>query len=507
MNFTKIVTPKEMARVEALAYAEGASEKNFMEMAGIGVAAITLDYIQKHGLSKNFLLLCGKGNNSGDAYAAGVKLLQEGYKGSALQIVPLEDATHLCKENAKRFTDHGGILDNIEKCNPTYFKSFDIILDGIFGTGFHGPVLEPYRTAIQMANESKKPIIAIDIPSGLNGETGKVEQIAIQATETAFLALPKQGFFLEDGWNYVGRLRQVDFGIPSKYLDQASSQMKMTCEKEIQALLPPIVRKRHKYQRGYVIGLSGSPGMPGAAMLSSYAALRGGAGIVRLLHPEGMQTELAPSPYELIRQSYPKGDNEIDEIMNRASATYVGPGLGRSKEVSVLLRSLLPKLIKPCVIDADALYFLSIEETTLPKYSLLTPHRGEMLRLLKLTSPPKSDLEWISLCQEYVNKHGVVLILKGGPSFIFQPESEVTINPSGDPGMATAGSGDVLTGFLASLLAQGLTLYHAAVLGVYLHGLAGEFAAEEKSSYGMIASDILEKIPNAYIALLYSHRE
>lgn len=501
--YLKIVTPREMARIEALAYSEGESEKSYMEKAGKGVAEVAVDFAKQNHLEKKFLLLCGKGNNAGDAYVAGIELIEKGFKGASLQILPLKETTPLCQHYAQKFSQIGGTIYGMNECSEDLFNAYSLMLDGVFGTGFRGTLQEPYATVIRMANDSKKFILAIDIPSGLNGETGKVETNGILATQTIFLSLPKLGFFLEDGWNYVGKLRRVDFGLPSKYIEQATASMGMIDKDCVSSLLPPIVRKRHKYQAGYVVGLSGSPGMPGAAMLASLACLRGGAGIVRLLHPEGMQSELTNSPYELIRHPYQQNKNDVKERMNLATATFMGPGLGRTEAVDLLLRSLIPQLTKPCVIDADALHFIAKEEIDLPKETILTPHRGEMLTLLNEKDPPLSDLDWIEVCKDYAKKKNVTLILKGGPTFIFspslyQPEKTVLVNLTGDPGMATAGSGDVLTGLLTSLLAQGLSCYQAAVLGVFLHGLAGEYAAKDKSSYAMIASDIIDRFSDAF---------
>lgn len=491
----KVVSSNKMSEIESLAYRKGYSETDFMEEAGSGVALVVHDYVETHNLDRIVLLLCGKGNNAGDAYVAGTHLLHLDYEVFAIQPEPIDQCSHLCKQNYERFMNEGGRL--VE--NMTIPPSSGIIIDGIFGTGFHGVAQEPYASIIRLANESHVPIIAVDIPSGLNGETGKAEGHAIIATETAFLGLPKTGFFLQQGWNRIGKLRYVDFGLPKEYIEGCAADLIMLSPDIVRPLLPAIKRNRHKYEAGYVVGFSGSPGMPGAAILSSTAALRGGAGIIKLMHPEGMQAELAVSPYELIRVPYlPNNSKDILALLNKASATFIGPGIGRSSETRKLLHQILPNLQKPCVIDADALTILSEEDIALPKNAILTPHLGEMMRLLKMTETPDISLQFLDTCQRYAEKHQTTLVLKGGPSFIFNPGSPICVNPSGDPGMATAGSGDVLTGLIASLLAQGLSTHDAAKLGVFLHGLAGEHAAEEMTSYGVIASDIIYHFPEAF---------
>lgn len=487
-----------MTLLEAAAYRDGSSEEDFMEEAGSGVALVAHEYAEIHQTDRHVLLLCGKGNNAGDAYVAGIHLLHLDYDVEALQLSPVEECSPLCKENYRRFIQEGGKVQEISSPNEIAMPDHGLIIDGIFGTGFHGTVGEPFASAIRLANASRLPIIAVDIPSGLNGETGDVEGEAIVAAETCFLGLPKTGFFLKQGWNHVGKLRYIDFGLPRKYIDEMSSDLIMSTADLMRPLLPPIIRNRHKYQRGYVMGVAGSPGMPGAALLSSLAALRGGAGMMRLLHPEGMQAELADAPFELVRVAYHPGDvDQVAELLAKPSAVFIGPGIGRTQETKEFLKNLFPRVQKPCVIDADALTLISEEKMDLPEKALLTPHMGEMLRLLNLTAQPL-DQSFLRICQNYAETENVTLLLKGGPTFIFQPNSPIQVNPVGDPGMATAGSGDVLTGLLAALLSQGLTTHQAACLGAYIHGLAGEHAAIELSSYCMTASDILFYFPEGF---------
>jgi NAD(P)H-hydrate epimerase len=495
----KVVSAKAMADLEATAYQRGFSERNFMENAGRGIALAAQQFIHKHQLSHQIWLLCGKGNNGGDAFVAGCYLLEQGYQVTAIQLDPLDNCSPLCQENGRRFLDKKGKLVN----DIAPFESSGIILDGIFGTGFRGQVRPPYNALIDAANQSGLPILAIDIPSGLNGTTGQTEGSVIQATETLFLGLPKTGFFLENGWNIVGKLQGVDFGLPTDIVDQATADFQLMTQAHIANLLPRIKRNRHKYQAGYVIGLAGSPTMPGAALLSCLSAFRGGSGMVRLLYPQGMEAELTASPYELIKIPYShENSEEIIPLMQKAGATFVGPGLGRSEQTQQLLQKVIPSLDKPCVIDADALTLYANQAFQLPAQAILTPHTGEMQTLLKSDVRLNLNLDILHTCQNYADKHSVTLLLKGAPTFIFHPQQPIFVNPTGNPGMATAGSGDVLTGLLASLLSQGLDCRNAALLGVYLHGLAGEFAAKErKTSYGMMASDLIANFDAAYACL------
>lgn len=492
----KVISSQTMSELEVQAYQAGSSAEEFMEQAGKGIAQAVDEFVHRHHLSKKVLLLCSKGNNSGDAFVAGVYLLKRDYTVEAIQFDQLPTCSALCKKNCQRFLAAGGRLLNEW---PTESLHASVILDGLFGTGFHGKLEEPYAAIVKNANACGLPILAIDIPSGINGSTGEIEGVAIKAQETIFLGLPKTGFFLQNAWNNVGRLRGVDFGLPAELIEVATADLELMTSEQMSFLMPKIVRNRHKYQAGYVIGLAGSPLMPGAALLSCLAALRGGSGIVRLLYPDGMEAQLADSPYELIKQPYHLEDaNTILQTMLKASATFVGPGLGTTEATRKLLRKVLPALEKPCVIDADALTILAEEALKLPKNAVLTPHTGEMQRLLHLSSPLKCDAETLRMCQKYAEDKQVTLVLKGAPTFIFHPSTTPVVNTTGDAGMATAGSGDVLTGLIAALLSQGMQPREAAIIGVYLHGIAGEAAAKSLTSYSMIASDIIEHFHDAF---------
>ncbi len=499
----KVVTSKEMAQIESLAYEDGSSEEAFMEEAGKGAADAIHFFCEKKKLTKHIILLCGRGNNAGDAYVAGKYLLRRNYQVFAFQIDELKECSSLTQKNYSIFVSKGGIVQQINSVNEIVFPKEGVIVDGIFGTGFHGIAKEPYASVIKRANQSGLPILALDIPSGLNGNTGVAEGPAIQATETLFLGLPKLGFFLQDGWNHVGKLQYVNFGLPEKFVDSFSPQMIMLSSEIMKPLLPKIINNRHKYQAGLVVGLAGSPGMPGAPIMSSLASLRGGAGITKLLHPKGMENELTSSPFEIIKVAYDLGDyDKVIELLNSASACFIGPGLGRTPEAAELITAVLPKLRRPCIIDADALNIIAEEKLAPPRNAILTPHTGELIRLLKLSAPLPATKEFLKTCQDYAKAHHITLVLKGGPTFIIHGNDPILVNPCGDPGMATAGSGDVLTGLIAALLAQGLDPQHAASLGVFLHGLAGEHAAAEKTSYCMIATDILFHFTDAFKMLL-----
>lgn len=278
----KVITPEQISFLESEAYRDGASEDSFMREAGKGVAEWVVFYNEKLDLSRHVYLLCGKGNNGGDAYAAGIYLLEWGYNVLAYQIPPSKSCSKLSQKNQHRFLENGGIV--VEVSHPEEELRFEkgcVIVDGLFGTGFKGSVEEPFATVIRIANHSHLPILSIDIPSGLNGATGAAEGATIRATATLFLGLPKLGFFLKEGWNHVGKIHHIDFGLPHHYIDECDAEFTMLFQEELRHKLPTIKNNRHKYQAGYVVGLAGSREMPGAALLSSLATLRSGAEIGR----------------------------------------------------------------------------------------------------------------------------------------------------------------------------------------------------------------------------------
>ena len=483
-RFDKVLTAEETSQIEKSAIAAGSNPEMFMLEAGKKVALQAKHWIAQTNSPKRIALLIGKGNNGGDAWAAGAWLLEEGYDVSAYPIYDPSECTPLNQKMMHLFMQKKGVIEKHLR-----FEEQSLILDGLLGTGFKGKLDPKIAHAIDSANLSKKPILAIDIPSGLDGTSGEIRGTAIQAAETIALGSAKSGFFLRDGWNCVGKLKVEDFGLPSECLDKAECFAWIPSEAALNELLPPIVRNRHKYQAGYVLGFGGSKKLPGAIKLSGMSALRTGSGIVRIFSQE----EIGEIPLELIFNSW--NEKEWETELERAQAVFVGPGLGHSKEAAAWLKQILPSIDKKCVVDADALH----SKQKFPKDAILTPHKGEALRLLNLNEIP-SDIELIDRCQSFCAKENVILVLKGAPTYVLSEKYRVVI-PYGDPGMATAGSGDVLTGILAFLLSQGMEPFRAAILGASLHGMAGEAVSAERGSYGMIASDLIAYLHQAFLRI------
>lgn len=476
MSFYPVLTSLEMRRIEQLAIREGSNEEAFMAEAGRQIALRALFWIEHFQLPKRIVLLIGKGNKGGDAYVAGIQLLEKGIK---VRAVPIPGRVSAFNQKFKElFLKLGGTLSN-----EYSFEQDALIVDGLLGTGFQGKVESQFSEIIRAANASRKPILSIDIPSGLDGTTGEVIGEAIIASETVTLGAFKSGFFLKNGWNHVGSLRLADFGLPQKYLEKANHFANIPKN----FAMPSIVRNRHKYEAGYVVGISGSTLFRGAPKLAGLSALKTGAGIVRVFH---LDEEIGEAPYSLIFQKW--NLKAWKEEIQRASALFIGPGIGKASQFLKQLKTL--KI--PLIVDADAIQ----KGVKYPAKTILTPHRGEVVRIIGKVS---SEEELFDRCQTWVNQTNCILVLKGAPTWIFTQNKIPTIILPGDPGMAKAGTGDVLTGMIAALVAQKMDPIDAAILGCQLHSEAGKIAAQEKTSYCMIAEDLIESLPRA--VMKYRH--
>jgi NAD(P)H-hydrate epimerase len=486
----KVIKAKEMKRIEGLAFEKGASEVLFMQEAGEGIAK----RIMEMNISKKVVMLLGKGNNAGDCLVCGISLLRKGFLVKAKTFFDISSGSSLFLMNFEIFKKEGGVVEEISDKN--FFERDEIILDGIFGTGFSGKVEEPFSRVIEDINALPNVKISVDIPSGVNGDSGVVESIAIKADHTFFLELPKTGFFLNQGWDHIGKLERIGFGLGEEFIDEAKEDFYLLDEKKILKFLPKISRSQNKYD-SFVLGITGSSGMEGAANLSGLSALRSGAGIVKLFMRGNKKSSLDMAE-ELVKVELDfKKEDLLLENLRKAKAVYIGPGIGREKEVEKFLLKILPKIEVPCVLDADFLFFFSNNlDCKLPKKVIMTPHKGEMERLV--SKKGLSGLEFLEECQNFCERHKTVLVLKGAPTFIFQNKEKPIVCLRGSPALATAGTGDVLTGIIAAFLARGVNSFEAALLGVFLHGVLGEIVEKEKGIYSVIASDLIEFLPRVF---------
>lgn len=498
----KVSLAKDLLSLEKKAFLDGVSEEKLISEAGQKIYSHAIRLIKEKKLSSKIVLLCGKGNNGADGYAAALLLLQNGYKALAYHTADLQQTSPLCQKFLKEFQQASGKIKFITEAEQIHFEKKSLIIDALLGSGFSKKLEGLLLEIVQKANLTKEIILAVDIPTGLEANTGDVKTDAIKAYETITFTSAKWGFYLNQGYNYIGKVIVEPIGLADTYLEQLHVKAYLLNEKEIIKKIPPVVRKRQKYERGSLLGITGSKAMMGAAYLSGLAALRTGSGIV-FLFSDGKESK---APLELLTFTLDfQNENELFSKIEQVKAVYMGPGLGRTQEIENLLLKILPQIKKPLLLDADALYFLSkhlkdIPLSKLPVMPILTPHKKEMLRLLGRENLEEGLL--IEECQKFVKQHHVILVLKGAPTFIFHPEYAPIIVDRGSPAMATAGTGDVLTGIIGSLLSQQLEPYIAALLGVYIHDIAGEKAAETKGSYSVIASDLIEALPLAFKSII-----
>ncbi|MBM4123783.1 MAG: NAD(P)H-hydrate dehydratase, partial [Nitrospira sp.] len=391
----------------------------------------------------------------------------------------------------------------------TLLRKSHLIVDALLGTGLSAPVAGPYRAAIEAITASALPVVAVDLPSGVHADTGAVMGAAVRASLTVTFALPKLGLYIGPGIDHAGTVRIVDIGIPPSFADEVPSRIALMTIEEANRLLPRRLPSSHKGTYGHAGVIAGSVGKTGAAALAAKAALRIGAGLVTVATPSSVNDTLeaklleamtVPMPETKARTLARSGLDRLLAFVHARSAVAIGPGLTTHPETVDLLQALIPRLEKPAVLDADALNALAGRPALLAECKaplILTPHPGEMARLEEEATPQSINEDRIGIATRFANRRGVMLVLKGARTVVAHPDGRVTICPTGNPGMATAGTGDVLTGILVGLLAQRLSPWEAACAGTYFHGLAGDLAAAEFGLAGMIAGDVIERIPQA----------
>lgn len=502
MSLKKIVSANEMARIEQESIEEGYKADIYMEFASKNIAEEIDKFVSRENKNKKGIFLIGKGNNGGDGLACALFLLKKGYDLKIYYLFEPKDCSLLNRKYFRLLSDENVILKKFETEEDFKIEKESFIVDALLGIGFYGQLEQNFISLIELVNKSRLPILSIDVPSGLDATSGLSDPICIKAHTTFYLELPKIGFFLREGYESVGKLVRVEFGLNKKYEDRALAEGMMLLEDDLSSFLPEVKRTWHKYQKGYVVAIAGSKQMPGAAYLATLSAFRSGAGIVRLFYQEGMQESFSLSFNELIKTPLPLAfdDQTLKNELERASSLLIGPGLSREKKILDFSKSVLENYEMPTLIDADALIAFKDCKATKSKNIILTPHHREMEELLGINK--KIEIEdFYELCQGFVEEHKVILVLKGAPTIIFESKKPFVLIAKGDPAMATAGSGDVLSGILAALLSMGVKCKEAAIIGVYIHDLCGELAAKEKSSFSVMASDLIEQIPNVYLML------
>ncbi len=508
-----LVTPEQMQELDRQTIQDAKIPgTTLMERAGTGVVTHLLQHFGPLK-GKKVVVFCGKGNNGGDGLVV-ARLLQD--KGAHLTVIlmaPYKELSKDAKTMYRRLTkkinpSHILVLPSQETLESLTQDAY-ILIDGLLGTGLSSSLRDPYSTAITAMNASPAYTVAVDIPSGLDGKTGAILGTAIQADLTVTFGCPKIGLYVGDAIDQVGHIEVVDIGIPIEYVQELKPQNHLLTRELVSPLIPSRPQSAHKGTFGHAGIVAGSPGKAGAPALAALGALRAGTGLVTVATPETVAPIVESKLLEIMTMALPEtpehllgleASSDLLRFCQDKSAMAFGPGLGVSSSTTKLLSQLLPHLEVPCVLDADALNNLASHLDVFSRMKqppILTPHPGEMARLLATTSSKSINEDRTGIARKFVTTHRVILVLKGANTVIANPQGQIAICPTGNPGMASAGMGDVLTGMIAGLLAQGLTAWDAARAGVYVHGLAGDLAALAVGEPGLIASDVISAIPRA----------
>jgi len=482
-----------------------------MESAGAGTVKVM---VERFGdlTGRTVAIIAGPGNNGGDGLVIARHVLQRGglplvflltkpekLKGEAA--VNLEIVGNL--EIPLFMADDREKIKSLTNCLP----DCDLIVDAIFGTGLTRKPAGHYAAAVEIINSSCCPVISVDLPSGLNSDTGQLLGTGVRAMLTTTYGLAKPGLFLGHGPEHTGALEIIDIGLPPKALVYANLQTELLEAESIQNWLPPRPATSHKGSFGHLLVVAGSHGLSGAALLCARGAMRSGAGLVSLAAPERLQTIFATALPEAMTIPLPTSDagqvtpNDLRSILTAArdkSAMVLGPGLGQDNGTGEVVAELYHQLEIPLVVDADGLNLLAKRGTDLsdaPAPRILTPHPGEMSRLTG-TSVARIQSDRLGTAREFATLHKIFLVLKGNGTVIASPEGKLAINVTGNPLLATGGSGDVLAGLLGGLLSQGLSPWESAALAIFVHGRAADRRLElDRISSGLLASELADQVP------------
>lgn len=454
------------------------------------------------------VVFAGPGNNGGDALAVARMLAELGYKVSTYLFNISNKLSKDCAQNRQRLIDSKRGKDFTEvtmQFDPPELAEDTLVVDGLFGSGLNKPLAGGFSALVKYINQSKAHVVSIDVPSGLMTEdnTYNVRANIIHADLTLTLQQTKVAFLMADNQEFIGRLRVLDIRLSRDFIDKTPAPYTLLEENDVRMLLQPRDDYAHKGSMGHALLIAGSYGMAGASILATRACLRSGVGKVTTHTPR--------KNYDIMQTAVPEAVMQMDHEETYFSesvdtdgidALGIGPGLGQQENTAIALISQLSRTQCPIVADADALNILANHRAwlqQLPKDIILTPHPKELDRLIG--SPCGSDYERLHRAQEMAQQWHAYILLKGHHSALCMPSGRIIFNSTGNSGMATAGTGDVLTGIITALLARGYDRTAACVMGMYLHGLAGDLAARELGKESLVASDLISYLPQAFMRL------
>lgn len=514
----RILSAEAMREVDRVAIEElGIPSLVLMENAAIGVAdAIGETYPE----AESATIFCGPGNNGGDGLAVARHLAVRGYDVEVFLVAgghtlggDAEVQLAICRRQGlavREIADEDGVIEALEDSRES-----DLIVDALFGTGLSRPLAGLFADLVEGLNDLPVPRVAVDLPSGLNGSLSEPLGSHLLADLTVTFAAPKIAHVFPPASEAVGELVVTDMGIPPELVDEVeeeSGPLHLLVAEELAALLPERSPETHKGDYGHVLIVAGSPGKGGAAILAARAAVRSGAGLVTAAVPEPLAAVVDLGSIESMTLALPAGGSgqiaasAVERVLAAAegkSVLALGPGLGQDEETARAVRRIACEVALPLVLDADGINAFAGCAADLAgrgEETVLTPHPGELARLLGVPTTEVQD-DRLAAARRAAAETEAVVVLKGHRTLVATTGGEVHVNPTGNPGMASGGTGDVLTGLIAGLLAQGLGALDAARLGVYLHGLAGDLAAARTGETALAAGDLVSSLPAALQAL------
>ena len=476
-----------------------------MENAARSVADWLTQNPLAHAPQSKIVVCCGKGNNGGDGFAVARLLKNRHFDVTTLEAGPAQTKDARLNQQLWKKFGKGTIWASQKRAKR--LQHAEIIVDALFGTGLARPIVGAYQDWVAHINQNTKALkIAVDLPSGIDSDTGQVLGAAVACHHTLSFQVGKQGCYQPPGAQFAGEVGVVDISVPTYWTATAKPTYLLT-KSFIRAALPARIADSHKGTYGHLLTLCGSAGMGGAAHLAAHAALKNGTGLVSACVPKCLQDGFLATCPEVMTVSPRQGAAHeftkshlpfVKAEIQKRDAVVVGCGLGQAEGTKQFVQHLVASVAHPMLLDADGLNNITgsfLEKRTAP--TVITPHPRELSRLCGLTleAIQKNRLE---VCRTYAQQWGVVLVLKGSHSVIGDPEGRVFINPTGNEGMATAGAGDVLSGIIGGFLAQGCAPLQAAVLGAYLHGLAGDCRKEKLASAYMSAGDLIHGLNAAH---------
>jgi len=492
----RIATSDQTRRLDQVAILDrGIPSLRLMETAARAVAEEALKCLPEPRLAQA-AVFCGPGNNGGDGLAAARLLYEAGVVVRVFLVGDRRKMTRDAQEMERKLINLNVKLENftLSPDDEVWFQQCAVMIDAIFGIGLHSEVSKPAADAIALMNRCPAQVIAVDIPSGVEADSGRILGDAVNAVKTITFTYPKVGHYVSDGALCSGEVIPVPIGIPADLIEQEVWNTELTKP----PYLPRRKRDTHKGDYGKVFLLAGSRGYTGAPAFAANAAVRSGSGLVFLMVPENIYAIEAVKCDEAMVMPLPDDNSAVLKQAEACSAVLLGPGLGSSSRSKDLTLLLTEKLSKPLVVDADGINILSLHIDSLDNRSgltVLTPHDGEFARL---NGGPVGENR-LEPARQFAVRHGCFLVLKGYRTITACPDGACFINTTGNPGMAKGGSGDVLAGMIVSLLGQGLPPKEAVSAAVYLHGRAGDLSAEAFGEYGMIPSDLIRAIPTAIL--------